>query len=129
MTLNASLVSLGAPVTAQTIAASLGGRAAATAVTAPAPALSNGTQVLHIDAESGGYSPSTIAAKAGVPTKLVIRTQDTRSCIVYTVFPSLGLQTALPTTGETEIDLGTLAAGEIPISCSMGMYTGTILVS
>ena len=35
----------------------------------------------------------------------------------------------LPDSGDTEVDLGTLAAGEIPISCSMGMYTGTIVVS
>lgn len=129
VTLNAGLVSLGSPVTAQTLAASVGARPAAAAAAAPAPALTDGVQVLHIDAESGGYSPATIAARAGVPTTLIIRTRDTRSCIVATVFPSLGVQASLPSTGETEVDLGTLAAGEVPISCSMGMYTGTIVVS
>ncbi len=137
ITLNASLVSLGAPVTAQTLASGL--RSTSVAVAAPVagpavgpvagPATKNGAQVLRIDAQSDGYAPDTISARAGVPTKLVIKTQDTRSCILYTVLPSLGLQTALPPTGETEIDLGRLQPGTIPISCSMGMYSGTIVVS
>ncbi len=133
-TLNASLVALASPVTAQTVAASLsstlsGTTTAAAAPAKPPPAPVNGVQVLRIDATSGGYSPDSIAARAGVPTKVVFHTDNTRSCIVYTVFPSLGKQVVLPDSGDTEVDLGTLAAGEIPISCSMGMYTGTIVVS
>ena len=132
-TLNASLTALAAPFTAQRIVASasafFGPPAAAAAPAAPAPAPVNGVQVLRIDALSSGYSPQSIAARAGVPTKIVIHTDNTRSCIVYTTFPSIGKQVALPDTGDTEVDLGTLAAGEVPISCSMGMYTGTIVVS
>ena len=128
-TLNASLTALASPVTAQTIAAKVLGTPAAAAPAAAAPAPVNGVQVLKIDATSGGYSPQSIAARAGVPTKVVFHTDNTRSCIVYTVFPSLGKQIALPDSGDTEVVLGTLAAGEVPISCSMGMYTGTIVVS
>ncbi|HSN06775.1 MAG TPA: sulfite exporter TauE/SafE family protein [Candidatus Angelobacter sp.] len=129
VTLNASLTALASPITAQSIAASVLGSPAAAAPPAPAPALVNGAQVLRIDATSGGYSPSSVAARAGIPTKVVFHTDNTRSCIVYTVFPSIGKQVVLPDSGDTEVDLGTLAAGEIPISCSMGMYTGTIVVS
>jgi len=128
-TLNASLTALASPITAQSIVAQLRGTPTVTAPVAAAPAPVNGVQVLKIDATSGGYSPSSIAAKAGVPTKVVFHTDNTRSCIVYTVFPSIGKQVVLPDSGDTEVDLGTLAAGEIPISCSMGMYTGTIVVS
>jgi sulfite exporter TauE/SafE len=128
-TLNASLTALASPITAQSIVAQLRGTPAVTAPVAAAPAPVNGVQVLKIDATSGGYSPSSIAAKAGVPTKVVFHTDNTRSCIVYTTFPSIGKQVVLPDSGDTEVDLGTLAAGEIPISCSMGMYTGTIVVS
>ncbi len=78
---------------------------------------------------SAAISPSTVAAKAGVPTKVVFHTDNTASCIVYTVFPTLGGQVVLPSSGDTEVDLGVLAAGEVPISCSMGMYTATIVVS
>jgi sulfite exporter TauE/SafE len=128
-TLNASLTALGSPITAQNLADKVFGPPAATAPPAPPPAAVNGVQVLRIDATSGGYSPSSIAAKAGVPTKVVFHTNNTRSCIVYTTFPTIGKQIVLPDSGDTEVDLGTLAAGEIPISCSMGMYTGTIVVS
>ena len=132
-TLNASMTALAAPITAQKLVAAassyFGPQTAAAAPAAPAPVPVNGVQVLKIDATSGGYSPQSISAKAGVPTKVVFHTDNTRSCIVYTVFPSLGKQVALPESGDTEVDLGTLAAGEIPISCSMGMYTGTIQVS
>ena len=128
-TLNASLVALASPVTAQTIAASLRGTPAVAAPAVPAPPLTGGVQVLRIDATSGGYSPQSISARAGVPTKVVLHTDNTRSCIVYTTFPSIGKQVVLPASGDTEVDLGTLAAGEVPISCSMGMYTGTIVVS
>ena len=129
VTLNASLTALASPITAQSIAASVLGSPAAAAPPASAPALVNGAQVLRIDATSGGYSPSSVAARAGIPTKVVFHTDNTRSCIVYTVFPSIGKQVVLPDSGDTEVDLGTLAAGEVPISCSMGMYTGTIVVS
>jgi hypothetical protein len=128
-TLNASLTALASPVTAQTIAASLRGTPAVAAPAVPAPPLSGGVQVLRIDATSGGYSPQSVAARAGVPTKVVFHTDNTRSCIVYTTFPTIGKQVVLPDTGDTEVDLGALAAGEVPISCSMGMYTGTIVVS
>jgi sulfite exporter TauE/SafE len=128
-TLNAGLVVLASPITAQTIASSMFGQQAAAAPAAPAPPLADGVQVLRIDARSGGYSPQSIAATSGVPTKLVIHTDNTQSCIVFTVFPTIGKQIALPGSGDTEIDLGTLTAGEVPISCSMGMYTGTIVVS
>jgi hypothetical protein len=128
-TLNASLTALASPITAQSLVAQLRGTPALTAPVAAAPAPVNGVQVLKIDATSGGYSPSSIAAKAGVPTKVVFHTDNTRSCIVYTTFPTIGKQVVLPDSGDTEVDLGTLAAGEIPISCSMGMYTGTIVVS
>ncbi len=129
VTLNASLTALGSSVTAQTVAASVMGSRSGPASTAAAPTPVNGVQVLRIDARSDGYSPQVILAKAGVPTKVVFHTDHTRSCIVDTVFPSLGKQVVLPDSGDTEIDLGTLAAGDIPISCSMGMYSGTITVS
>ena len=138
ITLNGSLVALGAPVTAQTIASGIrGGKPAVVAAPVAGPAVAGPKaaaaagqgQVLRIDANSDGYSPDAIGARADVPTKLVIHTQDTRSCILYTVLPSLGIQTNLPVSGDTELDLGKLPAGEYPISCSMGMYSGTIVVT
>jgi plastocyanin len=129
-TINQFLVAAGSPVTAQNLVASVvGTRSAAAAPAAVAPAPVNGVQTVTINATSSGYEPSSIAVKAGIPTKVVFHTDQTRSCIVYTVFPSLNKQVVLPDAGDTEVDLGVLAAGEVPISCSMGMYTGTLVVS
>ncbi len=128
-TLNASLTALASPVTAQSVASGVLGTSAAAEPLAAAPAPVNGVQVIEIDATSGGYSPSSVAARAGVPTTVVFHTDNTYSCIVYTTFPTIGKQVVLPPSGDTEVDLGVLPAGEIPVSCSMGMYTGTIVVS
>ena len=128
-TLNASLTALASPITAQSMASRVLGPQAAVEPLAAAPAPVNGVQVLEIAATSGGYSPSSIAAKAGVPTKIVFHTDATFSCIVYTTFPTIGKEVVLAQTGDTKVDLGILPAGEVPISCSMGMYTATIVVS
>lgn len=130
VTFNSFLVATAAPFSAQKLVAFVSGiEPAAAAAPAPAPALKNGVQVLTIDAQSSGYTPSNIAAKAGVPTKVVFHTDNTRSCIMYTVFPTLDKQVVLPGSGDTEVDLGILEPGEVPISCSMGMYQATIVVS
>jgi len=128
VTLNAGLVVLGSPVTAQTIASSVRGGGAA-AVAAPAPPVKDGVQTLVVDAHSDGFYPGAVSAKAGVPTRLVLRTEDTRSCILSVVVPSKGLSAQLPTTGQTTLDLGTLEVGEVAYACSMGMYTGSIVVT
>jgi sulfite exporter TauE/SafE len=135
VTVNAGLVVLGSPVTAQTVASSLRGGTPATAATStpatstPAAGKPGAEQVLYVDAQNDGFSPGTTTAKAGVPTKLVFRTQDVHSCILWIVVPSKGLSQALPSSGETTVDLGTLDPGETRYACSMGMYTGSIVAS
>ena len=82
----------------------------------------NGVQYITITAK-GGYSPSVSNAKAGIPTKLIIKTNGTYDCSASLVIRSVGFQKILPQTGETEIDIGTPKAG-IPLQgvCGMGMY-------
>ena len=82
----------------------------------------DGVQYITITAK-GGYSPSVSNAKAGIPTKLIIKTNGTYDCSASLVIRSVGFQKILPQTGETEIDIGTPKAG-IPLQgvCGMGMY-------
>ncbi len=82
----------------------------------------DGVQYITIMAK-GGYSPSVSNAKAGIPTKLIIKTNSTYDCSASLVIRSVGFQKILPQTGETEIDIGTPKAG-IPLQgvCGMGMY-------
>lgn len=75
----------------------------------------------------GGYSPEVSTAKAGVPTKLIVKTNGTYDCSASLVIRSLGYQKILAQTGEETIDLGTPKAGEsLQGVCSMGMYSFVI---
>ena len=82
----------------------------------------NGIQYITVNA-GGGYSPSVSSAKAGIPTKLIMKTKGVYDCSSSLAIKSIGFQKILPQTGATEIDLGTPKVGE-PIRgvCGMGMY-------
>ena len=83
----------------------------------------DGVQYITINAK-GGYFPRVTNAKAGVPTKLIIKTSGTYDCSAALVIRSLKYQQILPQNGETIIDVGIPVAGE-PLQgvCSMGMYS------
>jgi plastocyanin domain-containing protein len=84
--------------------------------------MKDGIQYVTIEAR-GGYSPEISTAKAGVPTKLILKTNGTYDCSSSLVIRSIGYQKILAQTGEEIIDLGTPEAG-IPLqgTCGMGMY-------
>lgn len=84
--------------------------------------IKDGIQYVTVNAK-GGYSPKISSAKAGVPTKLIVKTDGTYDCSASLVIRSLGFQKILAQTGEEVIDLGTPEAGK-PLQglCGMGMY-------
>ena len=84
--------------------------------------IKNGIQYITINAK-GGYSPKVSTAKAGIPTKLIVKTNGTYDCSSSLVIRSIGYQKILAQTGEEIIDIGTPKAGE-PLQgvCGMGMY-------
>jgi plastocyanin domain-containing protein len=86
----------------------------------------DGVQYITINAK-GGYSPKASTAKAGIPTKLIVKTDGTYDCSASLAIHSVGFQKILPQTGETEIDLGIPKVGE-PLQgvCGMGMYSFVI---
>lgn len=82
----------------------------------------NGVQYVTILAK-GGYFPRTTEARGGIPTKLIVKTNDTYDCSLSLVIRSIGFQNILPSNGEEVIDLGTPKVGEkIQGVCGMGMY-------
>ncbi len=88
--------------------------------------IKNGVQYITINAR-GGYSPLVTNAQAGIPTKLIMKTNGVYDCSSALVIRSLNYQQMLPQTGETEIDVGIPKAG-VPLQglCAMGMYNFTI---
>jgi plastocyanin domain-containing protein len=84
--------------------------------------IKEGVQYVTVNAK-GGYSPKVSTAKAGVPTKLIVKTDGTYDCSASLVIRSVGFQKVLAQTGEEVIDLGIPEAGK-PLQglCGMGMY-------
>ena len=83
----------------------------------------NGIQYITINA-GGGYAPRVSSAKAGIPTKLIMKTKGLYDCSASLVIRSINYQNILPQTGDTEIDIGIPKAG-VPLQgvCGMGMYS------
>jgi uncharacterized protein len=119
------------PAPATSTGASLGSTSSA-GVPASAPAAGQageGTyQEATINVGNGGYEPNHLQVKAGTPIHLKLVTNNTRSCARAFTIPSLNVQQVLQPTDEQVVNLPPQPPGEIPFSCSMGMYTGVIEV-
>lgn len=84
-------------------------------------------QTLAIQVVDSGYLPATLNARANVPTKITLTTNEVYSCSRAFVIPSLNIQKILPETGTEIIELPPQKPGVKRFSCSMGMYTGKII--
>ncbi len=92
------------------------------------PPVKNGFQEILINVSSSGYTPNNIILKAGVPTKLNLRTSNAYSCAIAFRIPSLKMGVNLKPDGLQTLELPKLAKGDYSFNCSMGMYTGVIKV-
>ena len=81
----------------------------------------DGKQIIDVTVK-GGYSPKKSVAKAGVPTILRFTTNGTFDCTSGVRIPSMGISKTLPSTGTTDIDIGSPTVATLQGVCSMGMY-------
>jgi sulfite exporter TauE/SafE len=126
LSVNAGLTLRGSSFTLSSAWRSLQGGESAPVAAAPLSA--DGTQRLVITVRPGSYSPAHLAARAGVPTQLVLHSDGATGCTSAIVFPTLHVERILPAEGDTVIDVGELRPGTHRYTCAMGMYTGTIEV-
>ncbi len=84
-----------------------------------------GRQVIEI-AVRHGYRPRSIAARAGLPLRIIFDRQDDEPCTERVVFSSPRLERRLAADGPTVIDLPAQPPGEIRFTCAMGRYRGSI---
>lgn len=87
----------------------------------------NGIQVMRMEQNAQGYSPNAFTVKKGVPVKWIVKSVYPYSCASSLVVQKLNIRTTL-TEKEQVFDFTPNESGEIPFSCSMGMYSGTIVV-
>ncbi len=86
----------------------------------------NGVQYITITAK-GGYYPQITNAKAGMLSKILVKTNGTYDCSASLVIRSIGYQKILAQSGEEEIELGVREAGtSVQGTCGMGMYNFVI---
>jgi plastocyanin domain-containing protein len=85
--------------------------------------MSGDKQIVEVTV-SGGYSPRTINAKAGVSTIIRMKSDGAYGCVTAFRIPSLGISKNLPSSGNTDIEIASQKAGtSLRGSCSMGMYS------
>ena len=81
----------------------------------------DGKQIIEIRVK-GGYQPKKSVAKAGMPTVVRFVTNGTFDCSSAVTIPSKKISKSLPSTGTTDIEIGTPDAGTLSGTCGMGMY-------
>lgn len=89
--------------------------------------MENGIQVVHMEQNARGYYPDVFTVKKGIPVKWIVKSVYPYSCASSLMVQKLNIRTVL-TEKEQVFDFTPKEAGDIPFSCSMGMYSGTIQV-
>ncbi len=86
----------------------------------------SGPQEIKI-AVHGGYDPSVVHVKAGLPVRFRFDRQETSSCSEEIVFPDFGVRKFLPAFQETIVELSAPAPGKYEFTCGMSMLRGTMV--
>ncbi|MGH2651631.1 MAG: cupredoxin domain-containing protein, partial [Actinomycetota bacterium] len=76
----------------------------------------------------GGYSPSIIRVRQGVPLRLTFDRQEGGECTSEVVFPDFRVRRTLPAFARTTVDLLPERTGEFGFACGMNMVHGTLVV-
>jgi sulfite exporter TauE/SafE/copper chaperone CopZ len=102
------------------------------AATAPKPEdpnvkMEDGVQVVRMTEHARGYTPNRFTVRKGVPVRWVIDAQEPYSCASSLTVSKLGVRRNL-VAGENVIEFTPKETGQIPFSCSMGMYRGAFTV-
>lgn len=90
--------------------------------------VSGQVQEVRMTEDFSGYTPNTFTVKAGAPVRWIIDAKAPFSCAASLVVPGYGINKQLQN-GENIIEFTPKQAGEIPFSCSMGMYRGKFIVT
>lgn len=89
--------------------------------------LEKGVQVVHMIQDNQGYTPNNITVKKGIPVKWVVKSTYPYSCASSLVMSKYNIH-ALLTKEEKTFEFTPQENGQIPFSCTMGMYTGVFNV-
>ncbi len=89
--------------------------------------IENGVQVVRMTQGGSGYFPNQFTIQAGVPVKWIINSTSSYTCASSLIASKIGVRKNLAA-GENVIEFTPKEIGQIPFSCSMGMYRGNFTV-
>lgn len=104
--------------------------APAAAAPAPAAAKAGAKEVQEVTIViAGGYQPSEVKLKKGVPARLRFVRKDTGGCAEQLLIPDFGVKQALPGLTETVVEFTPDKVGSFVFTCGMQMMKGTLVVN
>ncbi|MCH9730442.1 MAG: heavy metal translocating P-type ATPase [Actinomycetia bacterium] len=89
--------------------------------------LVGGVQEVNVTVK-GGYSPSVIRVREGVPLRLRFDRQESGDCTSRVVFADFGASKTLPAFGTATLEFTPDKVGEFDFACGMNMIHGTLIV-
>ena len=123
VTLDGGLNLMGSPYSLTNLARGLTNSASAAGTSASAPQTD-----LTLMVQNQGYFPHLLKASANEDVTLSLVTNKTYSCSRDFVIPALNFYQLLPDTGTVQVNIPAQPSGtRMFFTCSMGMYTGTII--
>lgn len=93
----------------------------------PNVVIKDGVQIVSMTETNRGYSPNSFTIKKGIPVRWVIDATAPYSCASALIVPKYKIRAFLKA-GENVIEFTPTEIGNIPFSCSMGMYRGVFKV-
>ena len=89
--------------------------------------LRGGVQEVEVTVR-GGYSPSMIRVREGVPLRIAFDRQESGECTSEVVFSDFRMRRSLPAFARTTVELLPDRSGEFEFACGMNMVRGTLIV-
>ena len=88
---------------------------------------SDGVQEVSITVD-GGYCPSLVSVKRGLPVRLKFMRRDPSSCLEKVLFPDFHIAQDLALNAVTPVEFTPQTVGNYQFSCGMNMFHGAIKV-
>lgn len=95
---------------------------------AQAAVVGEGVQRVQVTVR-GGYNPSVVQVRQGIPVEIEFDRQETGDCSARVVFPDLHVSAALPAHQRTTVRFTPQQPGSFAFTCAMNMISGTLLVT
>lgn len=117
---NGALVAAGSPISLPSVTIDLSG-----STQSDVPIITQNSEIIIT---SSGYTPNYIRVRQGQQVNLTLKSKGAYSCALAFRIPSLGISKNLQPNDTQLISFVPTQVGQIPFSCSMGMYQGIIEV-